>query len=57
MRRCSMYSHFPPSHVLFHAHVSVQEFFLTVKDLLRKQPQGVDSYLKFADREKQLLSR
>lgn len=57
MRRCSMYSHFPPSHVLFHTRVSVQEFFLTVKDLLRKQPQGVDSYLKFADREKQLLSR
>jgi cysteinyl-tRNA synthetase len=33
------------------------EFFLTVKDLVRKQPKGVDSYLKFSDREKQLLGR
>lgn len=37
--------------------VGVQEFFLTVKDLLRKQPKGVASYLKFTDRDKQLLSQ
>lgn len=37
--------------------VAVQEFFLTVKDLLRKQPKGVASYLKFTDREKQLLAQ
>lgn len=36
---------------------TVQEFFLTVKDLLRKQPRGVASYIKFADRDKQLLSQ
>ena len=35
----------------------MQEFFLTVKDLLRKQPCGVASYLKFSERDKQLLSR
>ena len=33
----------------------VQEFFLRVKDLLRKLPTGVDSYVKFGEREKELL--
>lgn len=37
--------------------VTAQEFFLTVKDLLRKQPKGVASYLKFTDRDKHLLSQ
>ena len=32
-----------------------QEFFLRVKDLVRKLPSGVDSYVKFGEREKQLL--
>ena len=34
---------------------SFQEFFLRVKDLLRKLPTGVDGYVKFGEREKQLL--
>jgi cysteinyl-tRNA synthetase len=33
------------------------EFFLTVKDLLSKQPLGAASYLKFSHRDKELLSR
>lgn len=34
-----------------------QEFFLTVKDLLRKQPSGVDSYCKVLELEKDLNSK
>jgi len=34
-----------------------QEFFLTVKDLLRKQPTGVDSYCKVLELEKDLNSK
>ena len=37
--------------------VVLQEFFLTVKDLLSKQPLGAASYLKFSHRDKELLSR
>lgn len=40
-----------------HCEKLFNEFFLTVKDLLRKQPKGVASYLKFTDREKQLLAQ
>ena len=34
-----------------------QEFFLLVKDLLRKQPSGVQSYSKVHEREKELISK
>ena len=37
--------------------VCEQEFFLTVKDVIRRQPTGVGSYLKFSSREQDLLSR
>ena len=32
-----------------------QDFFLQVKDMVRKQPEGVESYVKFSDQDKQLL--
>ena len=32
-----------------------QDFFLQLKDLLREQPVGVESYAKFSEQDKQLL--
>ena len=59
MRKCSMLVPSFPGlvHVYFISTYLEQEFFLTVKDLVRKQPAGVKSYCKFSDKEKQLLSR